>query len=313
MGPIPSQPHNPTPTSTTAASPQPTQPRTFQRNPTQQEFRQLLMTWARVSGLTNMGCERLLAQIKCSAAGAGSGPPNVERLCAAGTLTQWLQQHLAARGEDPRLMSRRQVLEQGAPLLRQAKGLSKGSRATRSHRPAGAFTVFSNTKRASRVTRGERLSKSAAKLEREALVEEWKTMSVSDKRYYSNVGAAEYDRAEIRRLTADMVDDNPTKAYNPGILWGLGTKTMPISEENFTRCARAAWGDDEQLCGSHKYCAALREKLRASVFVKDEGVLGSQNIAPAMPITATRPTSPPHPPSPYRPPYPPSPAVLFPR
>ena len=135
-----------------------------------QEFRQLLMAWARVSRLTNMGCERLLAQIKSSSANAGPGAPDVERVCAAGHLAQWLTQHPSANGEDSRVVSRKQILETGAPLLRRAKAKAKLPR--RKHRPAGSFTVFYNMRRGNRVKRGEVLSKSEAKAEQGASVEE---------------------------------------------------------------------------------------------------------------------------------------------
>ena len=161
------------------------------------------------------------------------------------------------------------------------------------------------------------------------MAEEWKTMSELDKSYFKNAAEGEHDRAEMRRLAPEVMatDENPTAAYNPGILWGLGAKTMPISEENFTKCARAVFVEklqasgevasaddaaDAPLCGSRRYCAALREKLQASVFVKDEG--GSPNIDLVMPTAAPlRPHVFLHPTSPYRPSHPPSQSVSLPR
>lgn len=58
-----------------------------------------LLLWDRCAKLSNMHTERLLSQIK-AACPEKSGKPWLERMVAAGLLTQWNAAHLAAGGRD---------------------------------------------------------------------------------------------------------------------------------------------------------------------------------------------------------------------
>ena len=236
---------------------------------TDEEFRLLLTNWDRAAHLTNMGCERLLAQIKCAAMSAGSGAaPDVERICAAGTLTQWLGEHLAARGTDPRFKTRKQLLDWGAPLQCHAKRHKVDY-----HRAAGSFVTFLNMKRSERLARGEKLEAGAARLEIADLKEQWANMSDDAKHRYINIAVEQYNQAEVRRMQVAAAGDaepNPTHMYNVGVLWGLGDKNFPLSVANLERAAIAAYGEGF-LPGSRKYCDALREKMRSRILVRDRG------------------------------------------
>ena len=238
-----------------------------------EEFRQLILTWAHVTKLTNMGCERILALIKKAAFGTGpDAAPDVERVAAAGTLTQWLTTHLAAGGSDPRVMTREQAIEDGAQLQCRAK------RCKRATRPAGGFVAFSNHRRGERKASGEVLDKDAAKLERDALSREWSALDDDAKQVWSDTSQRAHDDRELDRLTSALgttdPDPNPTHMYKVGVLWGLGEKRFPLAKECFIRQAKAACGDDA-LPGSRRYCSALREDFHKSIFIEDRGRRGN--------------------------------------
>jgi hypothetical protein len=69
-----------------------------------EEFLELLRCWARVTRVTNMHIERVLALIR-RAVGQSPGAPTVdaEAMCAAGVLGQWTSTHMKAGGKDPKV------------------------------------------------------------------------------------------------------------------------------------------------------------------------------------------------------------------
>jgi hypothetical protein len=74
-----------------------------------------LRLWARRTKITNMHLERLFSKIKMSL-GVQKASPDVERLAGVGYLTQVLASHMVAGGNDPRVVTRKQLLEEGAPI-----------------------------------------------------------------------------------------------------------------------------------------------------------------------------------------------------
>ncbi len=61
----------------------------------------------------NMHIERLLARFKKCVHGKH---PLMEKIVAAGTLSQWLHLHMAAGGHHPTALYREDLLRQGVPL-----------------------------------------------------------------------------------------------------------------------------------------------------------------------------------------------------
>ena len=76
-------------------------------------IRRGLQNWGRFTKLSNMHTERLLSLIK-----NGSGKsPTIERLTAAGLLTQVLKEHTKAGGDDPRRSAKKKdLVAAGVPL-----------------------------------------------------------------------------------------------------------------------------------------------------------------------------------------------------
>lgn len=81
-----------------------------------QHAKDLLELVAQHSNVTNMGLERLLAQIKKSVAHS-SRKPVAERVVCSGTLCQLMANHIARGGDDLRgQMSREQLLQEGVKV-----------------------------------------------------------------------------------------------------------------------------------------------------------------------------------------------------
>ena len=78
------------------------------------EFRAVLQQWGRTGKLCNMQTERMLKAIKTA---TPDKCPHLDRMLSAGLLTQWLTRHVREyNGDDPRVTTRAQLLEAGAPL-----------------------------------------------------------------------------------------------------------------------------------------------------------------------------------------------------
>ena len=72
-----------------------------------------MRAWGEESPWANMHNGRLLALIKKACPG---NEPKIERVIPCGFLTQVVQTHIFAGGDDPRIVTRKGLLEAGAPL-----------------------------------------------------------------------------------------------------------------------------------------------------------------------------------------------------
>ena len=79
-------------------------------------FLDALHTWATNTRLTNMHLERLLAGFRRNVTRGLSRAPNQDRVVSVGFLTQLMNAHLEAGGDDPRVVSRANLLRSGAAI-----------------------------------------------------------------------------------------------------------------------------------------------------------------------------------------------------
>jgi len=86
--------------------------------------------------LTNMHRERLLARFKRNAPGPH---PYMERVCAGGTLAQWLHHHIQAGGTHPMSSTRSALLKEQMPI-RASRNLITDGRKSRAH------VIYMNTR-----------------------------------------------------------------------------------------------------------------------------------------------------------------------
>eukprot|EP00959_Pyramimonas_sp_CCMP1952_P131575 2751242-Pyramimonas_sp.AAC.1 len=77
------------------------------------ELKACLVSWGKIGRLTSMDVERVLKEIK-TASSCPSSDINFDRIVSAGALTQYLTRHvLRYEGSDPRVVTRKQLLEDG--------------------------------------------------------------------------------------------------------------------------------------------------------------------------------------------------------
>jgi len=88
------------------------------------DLREGIKLWAN-SAIENMCMERLLALFKKS---AGAGVPSCERLVSAGLLAQPLAAHRTAGGREPSQVTRKDLIEHGAPIASNAPAVAERAR-----------------------------------------------------------------------------------------------------------------------------------------------------------------------------------------
>ena len=76
-----------------------------------------LMLWAKFAYRENMGCERLLALFRKACAMMNHNTPSAARLISTGLAAQCLSVHRSAKGEEPAVTTRSQLLRRGMPIL----------------------------------------------------------------------------------------------------------------------------------------------------------------------------------------------------
>lgn len=96
-------------------------------------FLSALKAWGSTAKVTNMHVERILARMKKA---TPEKLPSVERMLAAGNVSEWLRRHMANQGADPRVHSRRQLVQAGTPLK---CGVSQAQTMRGGLRPAIAY------------------------------------------------------------------------------------------------------------------------------------------------------------------------------
>ena len=141
------------------------------------DFWSSLRAWALGFRWTNVNMERLFA---CYRRWVPGDSADVERLISTGFLGEWLQQH---EGDDPRVITRRQLLESGVPI--QAK--IKRRRRCAGEAPKRAQSVFSvwyNGESAARKAAEGQQSKALQTAWTAAKVEEWGKMDPSERYLY---------------------------------------------------------------------------------------------------------------------------------
>ncbi len=137
-----------------------------------------------------------------------------------GTLTQWLAEHRAGGGEDPHTLSRRNLLESGAPLA-----CSKARKAA--SRPASGFFMFRSRMIAQRKLSNHRLSKAEAKQEEERLQSELRALSPSQRSEYTKQASDAHLRKKASADNVDKTAAEPSAPLTRDVLFSLNDVTFP--------------------------------------------------------------------------------------
>ena len=224
------------------------------------DIRAALLLWARKTKLANMSLERLLALFKAS---CDEDHPMVERLAAASYLTQWLVNHHAAGGVDPRkTQARSELIRRGAPLAAANSKLAKrkARRGKKRSYFSGAQTFV--WKHGLKI----KLSRRARFAERSRLLNVFGTMSAEEK--------LRYQREELEAWEASIPHvADPDDKYQHVIgdkLFGLSSREFALREDVCVNGIREVTPEPTKQ-GMRNYEPKLREWSRQRLVVSDEG------------------------------------------
>jgi hypothetical protein len=223
------------------------------------DFMSALRTWALSYCFTDMWSERCLARIRQATDGHGAeGSADVERVCSSGFLAQLLTQHKLNGGDDPRAPTRRQLLEDGVPLIcRKPQKIPK---------QRGVFVNFMQKAQQARKDQGTVLSGDSYRAWRQAKVIEFYSLSPQQ----MSLEAAEARAAHSRKLEElEATHDEPSGDVGYGmsactgtILDVIGDRRCPYTTDAFAHRIKSSLELPEVLFGNGvEHIAWVRGRL----------------------------------------------------
>ena len=134
--------------------------------------------WSREVQIENMKLERLLAEFrKVAGGGRNCAKPSVEKIVSAGLLTQMLQLHRAAGGDEPAATTRNDLLDANVPI-QAATAVMR--REVPMPQKTPAWLRYAAEKR----QQGEKLTRSARSAEQSRLAAEYRALPQEHKERY---------------------------------------------------------------------------------------------------------------------------------
>jgi hypothetical protein len=222
----------------------------------------------------NMHVERYLSRIRRSCSHMHTAP-TVERVRAAGFVSEVLTQHRVNGGQDPRFTTSKQLLSKGVPLHRAKQ------RKTQKVRGSAGFFKFVKQEEDRRRERGETQQQLGGRKRRfQELATQWDASTQQQRRAF-NALAIE-DRRETLNDLHQVVQEEPPRtdpiSVNGGF-WGMSTLETPFTEQALVDTVRSDMGD---LPAATEYLAHFRSELKTGTFVRDVGDItpGTQYIVP---------------------------------
>ena len=230
-------------------------------------FRRMLVAYAR-GGFrwTNFLSERGLGGVRRA---VGSDVYDAERIPSVGLMSEMLTEHKKLSRQDPRTLTRSQLLSAGVPILAKRK--------TAPQRVAGSFIEYRKNHDQERIEHGIALNKAEY------------TDYVKDLglRFRAEAPAVRAEcKAKVDRIFAEAsaggdseeLPDSmpPTAAAMRSFVAGTGDQHWPVSMDRFTLQLRLASGRLEgPVPGFNAYEEQIRESSRQEMFVKEEHMIES--------------------------------------
>ena len=223
-----------------------------------EELIDVLGNWTEVALICSMQVERLIALIKKS---VEAKRPPTERLCSSGFITQWSAKHVAAGGQNPKIVDPQAMVNAGAPLNFTHKKKSIPSEG-RGH------IEYISTKYAERkLHNGGRFSKEAGIQVQKELALEYRTLSLGDRLLWDH-------QAKNRSGGPDLLDvPFPVDNYDrnrAGVLWGLTTTKQVVIPELAKEMLLTIPGI-VRVGGLNSYKDIMRKRLLEDIFIEDDG------------------------------------------
>ena len=216
--------------------------------------------------LGNFRAERVLALIRK----AFPGPmkhESVEAICSKGFLQMMLFEHLKLGRDDPRYVTRQQLLEDGVPLRCQPRQVQNPQ--------CGNFVMWRNQQDLKRKQEIGKMSKAAHRAWLVALKTRWDGMSEEAKAVY----LAEVRTANVARLAADTENDcRPNYSHDTAfetVISSTGSQRQPFTREYFELTAKQMLDcPPDSVVTFSKLESALRTTQADKLFQEDVGSIG---------------------------------------
>jgi hypothetical protein len=225
-----------------------------------EEFKSIWRSRGAKGKNTNMHVERILGLVKKS---CPAKLPFAERLLASGLLSEWLKTHTKDGSNDPRITTRKQLIESGVPLVCAKVESSRGGLHPK--------MIYSNTKLAedtdARIKANlPKRSRTESNDRKRILNEEFDTLDPADRAPFENEAAKrKHDRRESIGDPANNVDAYPaSKRFN------MGNKQEPLQEAMLNTIYMDNAGSEN--CGGYsRTCEKLRREFVNYSVIGDKG------------------------------------------
>jgi len=233
-------------------------------------FVDAVMAWSESFATTNMWCERLLAAIRNA---TDDGDVDVERVCAAGLLTQFATAHRQGGGDEPGYTTRGHLLEDGVALRCRPDETPAGQ--------SGTLVAWMREMERKRKRDGGVLNKEEYKTWQRQKAEEW--TSLSDQNQALVLANVRNDHAErmvqrqeeldekdaVRQTEADIAAARVSPSLRT-VVSDIGDKRSPCRDSVFeAEVTRAVGRSQGAAPGFTKHCDHYRPQQVDALFCED--------------------------------------------
>lgn len=227
--------------------------------------------------IVNMRSERELATVR-HAQGNRDKRPELEAVIAKALLSMVMREHRRLGGEDPRYVTRKQLLEKEVPLACSKAGLGK----TRKRTWTGTFVNWFNPINAERKKAGNKMSQALYSAFRDAHLKQWADMSAEEKNR-ELLKAREHHSEKIAGSPSVCPDKLPaarsTCLYRNVVSECMSSAT-PLDAAWFEKIVR----DESQIPpeapmpGISYFGEGFRRKQLQEAFIKDENAIPKDQV-----------------------------------
>jgi hypothetical protein len=226
-----------------------------------EDFRALLRNWDKIAEVTSMAVERLLARTKHASEQLQT--PTAERFSANGFNSEWLHEHIAVGGRNPKVTRIQDLIkDHNAPLTANNKPKSTNSSLAR-----GGFLYadekYDELKRRTR----QKYSLDQYYILRNRYLAEFDLKSAAEKADFNRRASTPGGRHE-QGAAGDVPE---ARAFNmDGALFGINSQALPVNPDFATDLLEELVG---RVGGLTSYADKMRDLFMKRLFVKDEGLI----------------------------------------
>ena len=226
------------------------------------DFLDAVRLWSRRGRCTNMHIERCFALLRKA---VEDPAPNVERVAAAGFLSQVRAEHRKAGGKDVGLTTREDLAREGV-----ARYAATRARVNQPGRARGHITFMQERVEKYKLEKGGKLSRAEQASARAAAMASWRHELSAEER-------AEWQaRAVAKASTVKAAMEVRQRGFKDDVLWGLAQENTPLRADVAKQYLAEQLECAEEEVSLTKMSAKYRQRMRDGVVVQDNGSLPVQ-------------------------------------